>query len=409
MNTTDYIAEAEGQVNNPDHYDKLQGDPTQKFNTHIRNLINQAWRLNIIDDTTYINLHTKNPRIPTFYLLPKIHKHNNPGRPTVNGTGSVTEKFSAYVDTFLRRSVPRIRSYIKDTTHILTILKHLEIQNTDLLVTIDVKSLCTNIPHTEGIAAIAKMMEDTGLDTLHRMLICNLAHHVLTKNYFIFNNQLYIQKQGIAMGTRMAPNYTVIFMHYLESNLLSSTTSKPKTWLRFIYDIFMIWPHGIQSLKQFINVINSYHPTIKFTYDYHKHEIPFLDTIVYKTEENQLFTRDYHKPTDNKQYLHYHSAHSRKQKESVPYGLLIRSKRICSEQKYFEHEARNILQQLKYRKYLQHLPDEAYRKVNNMRRQDLLQPSTHGENTKLRLIWGPGCHLFELLNSSLIPCLNPWC
>ena len=112
----------------------------------------------------------------------------------------------------------------------------------------------------------------------------------------------------------------------------------------------------------------------------------FLDTIVYKTKDNKLFTRNYHKPSDNKQYLHYHSAHPRKQKESVPYGLLIRSKRICSEQIYFEQEARKILQQLKHRKYPQQILDEAYGKVNNMRRQDLLRPTTDGVNTKLRLI-----------------------
>ena len=169
------------------------------------------------------------------------------------------------------------------------------------------------------------MMKDTELDTLHRMFICNLAYQILTKNCFTFNKQLYIQKQGTAMGTRMAPKYAIIFMHYLESNLLCSTTRKPKTLLRFIDDIFMIWPHGTQTLKQLINMINSYHPTIKFTCDYNKWEIPFLDTILYKTEDNQLFTRDYHKPTDNKEYLHFHSAHPRKQKESVPYGLLIRS------------------------------------------------------------------------------------
>ena len=33
MNTTDYIAEAQRQLNNPNHYDKLQEDPTQKNST----------------------------------------------------------------------------------------------------------------------------------------------------------------------------------------------------------------------------------------------------------------------------------------------------------------------------------------------------------------------------------------
>ena len=146
----------------------------------------------------------------------------------------------------------------------------------------------------------------------------------------------------------------------------------------------MIWPHGIQALEQWMNMINNYHQTIKFTYEYLQQEIPFLDTIVYKTEGNQLFTRVHHKPTDNKQYLCFHSAHPRKQKESVPYGLLIRSKRICSKQKYFDQEATNILQ-LRHRKYSPHLLEEAYRKVNNMR-QDLLRPSIDKENTKLKLI-----------------------
>ena len=126
MNTTDYISEADRQLNIPDHYKRLLEDPTHKFNTHINNLINQAWRLNIVDESTYNNLQTKNPRIPIFYLLPKIHKKDNPGRPIVNGMGSVTEKISDYVDTFLRKYTPRIPSYIKDTTHFLNILKHSE-------------------------------------------------------------------------------------------------------------------------------------------------------------------------------------------------------------------------------------------------------------------------------------------
>ena len=118
----------------------------------------------------------------------------------------------------------------------------------------------------------------------------------------------------------------------------------------------------------------------------HTKEIPFLDTIVYNTENNNLFTRVYLKPIDNKQYLHFHSAHPRKQKEMVPYRLLIRSRRICSEEKYFEEEARHIIQQLKHRKYPPDFLDKAYRKVANMKRQDLLRPSTHTDNSKLRLI-----------------------
>ena len=84
-------------------------------------------------------------------MLPKIHKTGNPGRPIVNGIGSITEKISAYVDQEIRCLVPRIPRYLKDTTHLINILLAKKLAPEDLLVTIDVKSLYTNIPHSEGI------------------------------------------------------------------------------------------------------------------------------------------------------------------------------------------------------------------------------------------------------------------
>ena len=227
------------------------------------------------DGTTKENLQTKNPKIVSFYLPPKIHKPNNPGRPVVNTIGSITEKISAFVDEHLRTFIHRIPSYVKDTTHFINIMKNVQLDPDYLFVTVDVSSLYINIPHTEGISAINKMMEDTGTDTLLKMFIANLTHQVLTKSYFKFNDKLYEQIQGTAMGTRMAPNYAIIFMHYLETNFLSNFPKQPKTWLRFIGDIFIIWNDGEQQLMEFLEALSNYHPTIKFTYTMEKNEIAF--------------------------------------------------------------------------------------------------------------------------------------
>ena len=67
------------------------------------------------------------------------------------------------------------------------------------------------------------MMEETRTDNPLRMFISNSTYQVLTKNYFNFSDQLYEQKQGTAMGTRMAPNYDIIFMHYLKKTFLIAT------------------------------------------------------------------------------------------------------------------------------------------------------------------------------------------
>ena len=164
------------------------------------------------------------------------------------------------------------------------------------------------------------------------------------------------------MGTRMAPNYAIIFMHYLETNFLTNYPKQPKIWLRFIDDIIMIWQYGRLELDKFLEALNNHHQKIKFTYTADQNEIPFLDTIVYRSSTNRIYMRIYHKPTDQKHYLHYYSAHPRNQKNSVPYGLLIRCKRICTEDHYFEQEAKKIYNQLKYRKYPTTLLDEATEK-----------------------------------------------
>ena len=117
-----------------------------------------------------------------------------------------------------------------------------------------------------------------------------------------------------------------------------------------------------------------------------QNEIPFLDTIVYRSQTNRLYTRKYHKPTDQKYYLHYYSVHPRNQKNSVPYGLLMRCKGICTEEHHFEQEARKIYNQLRYRKYPTTLLDEALEKVRKMDRLSLLRPTTKKFSDKIRLI-----------------------
>ena len=169
-------------------------------------------------------------------MPPKIHKPNNLGKPIGNGIGSTTEKISAYVDQEIRHLVPSIPSYLKDTIHLIHKLLGKKLAPGDILVT-----LYTNIPNTEGIQALNRILEETNTHPIKKLLICRLANLVLTKNYFKFNKRIYRQIQGTAIGTRMAPSYANIFMKYVEMQLIDTSPKKPTLWLRFIDDIFMIW------------------------------------------------------------------------------------------------------------------------------------------------------------------------
>ena len=124
--------------------------------------------------------------------------------------------------------------------------------------------LYTHIPHTEGIAAARKALENRPVRQPPTEDIVQLIKLVLSRNCFTCKEQHYKQITGTAMGTRMAPSYANLFMSSFEQDLLDAAPGPtPDHMKRFIDDIFMIWSHGEESLKQFHDYANIYMFTTK--------------------------------------------------------------------------------------------------------------------------------------------------
>ena len=108
------------------------------------------------------------------------------------------------------------------------------------------------------------MLDDRGTNDVATDTLVTLASIFLENNYFKFPEKIYRQKLSTAIGTKFAPAYANIFMTQLEETLLNSWEDKPWVWLRYIDDVFFIWTHGEENLRQFISYLNSSHETIKF-------------------------------------------------------------------------------------------------------------------------------------------------
>ena len=98
------------------------------------------------------------------------------------------------------------------------------------------------------------------------------------------------------MGTWMAP-YTNLFMEYLENHLLNSLDKWSLVWWRYIDDVFAIWIFGEGCLARFVDQLNGFHPTIKFTTKWSQESMSFLDVRIH-LREGQITTDLYTKPTD---------------------------------------------------------------------------------------------------------------
>ena len=229
--------------------------------------------------------------------------HNVPGRSVISNCGFYTENISSFLDHHLQPIAQKVNSFIKDTNHFLRKIKSLgQLPEGAILCTIDVVGLYPNIPHEEGLASLRKFLDARTEKKVTTETLLELAEIVLKNNIFQFNEKTLKQLRGTAIGTKFAPPYAIIFMADLEERILKDIELKPRIWWRYIDDIFFIWEHGEDSLKQFIETLNACHPTIKFTAEWSKEEINFLDVNV-RLKNRQLETDLHIKPTDTRQFV----------------------------------------------------------------------------------------------------------
>ena len=133
---------------------------------------------------------------------------------------SPNQKISLYVDYHLAPLVKSILSYTKDTNDFLLKLQNIrDLPAEILLVTLDVISLYTNIPHEEGLNACREILDTRTTLVPPTDDITSLISLILKKNNFSFNILHYLQKHRTAMGTRMAASYANIFMGKIERDL----------------------------------------------------------------------------------------------------------------------------------------------------------------------------------------------
>ena len=103
-----------------------------------------------------------------------------------------------------------------------------------------------------------------------------MTEFVPKNNVFEFNVTVKEQILGTAIGTKCAPSYACLFRSEFETSFIESQRNKPLVWFRYIDDIFFIWRDREDKLKTFLEHLNSFDPSLKFTHESSKENLPFL-------------------------------------------------------------------------------------------------------------------------------------
>ena len=166
--------------------------------------------------------------------------------------------------------VKSLPSYIKDSTHALQIFRDFNFSGQDKLIfTMDITSLYTVIPNSEGLQALKHFFDQRTVKEPSSETLLRLAELVLTLNCFSFAGNYYKQINGVAMGTRMGPSYANFY-----------DGPKPELYGRYIDDCIGAISSSREELDQFITSVNSFHPALKYTWEISETSLAFLDIKV---------------------------------------------------------------------------------------------------------------------------------
>ena len=307
----------------------------------IQNFLEKSAEEGIISAKDKVNLLPEEPKESRLYGMPKTHKTIKEGdivpdmRPVVAGSGSNTENISLAIDKEAKTMVPKLDSYWQDTPHAL---RDIEKENykgpqppNTIPVTMDVVGMYNNIEHQEGMDCFREALNSSKFrpnPILPTEFLMTLLLFVLTMNVFVFNGSHYHQLWGTAMGTRVAPTYACIFMGFLEIAMLGAWTgTKLRMYRRYIDDVFFLWDGTEEELKEFIQHCNSFHHSIKFTFEYsfETKSVNFLDMIIWIDCAGFIQTDLFKKAGRKNQCLLPSTAQPKQTTKRIPLSLNYRS------------------------------------------------------------------------------------
>lgn len=116
MDRARYRGEGMRQLADGRVYVSLETDPTADMIKKINERVHKACLHGHISESTleYFMINS-NVKAGRFYLLPKLHKEDCPGKPTISRCNMPTEKISEFIDYHLKPLATAIPSDVKDT------------------------------------------------------------------------------------------------------------------------------------------------------------------------------------------------------------------------------------------------------------------------------------------------------
>ena len=307
----------------------LTKDKTAKREEELRKFLWNLVSTKEISEDLYKELRPVGSQRPRLYGLPKTHKVGIPLRPILSMIGSPQHKLAKYLNFILEPVTAKFSEHtIKDSFDFAKIVRSTSGSN-NFMASFDVCSLFTNVPLMETINICAENLFEENNKPMSKETFIQLMQLATSSTEFSMNNEMYRQKDGVAMGSPLGPTLANIFMGHLETEYFKRN-GKPMMYYRYVDDCFILFKNVDECMQMFSD-FNGLHPAISFTKEVEENNcLAFLDVLVSR-KDDKLITSLYRKKTFSGQYVNYLSHCSRRRKINLIKTLCHRAIMICSQ------------------------------------------------------------------------------
>lgn len=192
------------------------------------------------------------------------------------------------------------------------------------------------------------------------------------------DGKIYIQDDGVSMGSPLGCTFANFFMAEVETRAISNLDEKPPLYCRYVDDIFVICNEEyIQRLRNDMMLISGMNFTTEKS---NENKLNFLNVLVDHTDGN-IKTTVYRKPTDVGLCLNAAGDCPDQYKISVIKGFLHRARNLTTEKKDMMLELSRSKQILINNGYSNSLVDSEIKKFLSMDSRP--QPESTGTTHKL--------------------------
>ena len=127
----------------------------------------------------------------------------------------------------------------------------------------------------------------------------------ITRSEMITNGNIYLQTDGVAMGSPLGPVLAGIFMVHLQRSLIPVLKDQLSFLKQYIDDTITFIKTG--SAEYVLLILNSCHPNVESTYEIEVNsKLAFLDVFFLREGQN-IITTVYRKVTNSDIYLNWNS------------------------------------------------------------------------------------------------------